>query len=54
MPPVVHCAICGALAESTLGWMSDRDSDGSVRWICPICSRDHVRAIEARLDRDWW
>jgi hypothetical protein len=23
-------------------------------WTCPTCSRDNARAIEAKLDREWW
>jgi hypothetical protein len=23
-------------------------------WTCPLCSRHNARAIEAKLDREWW
>jgi hypothetical protein len=23
-------------------------------WTCPACSRHNARAIEAKLDREWW
>jgi hypothetical protein len=24
------------------------------RWVCPQCTREHVRSIEAKLERQWW
>lgn len=27
---------------------------GIVTWLCAACARTHVRAIEGRLDREWW
>jgi hypothetical protein len=24
------------------------------RWVCADCTRRHVRAIEAKLDQNWW
>lgn len=54
--PPVDCATCGTPADDELAvltWMLDV-SDTGWTWICPACSRDHVRDIEARLDPSWW
>jgi hypothetical protein len=24
------------------------------KWVCPTCTREHVRSIEAKLDTAWW
>jgi len=53
-----RCARCGATesaAEDGLppGW-SLATSDGGVDRLCADCTRTNVRAIEARLDEEWW
>jgi hypothetical protein len=56
------CSFCGAApdpagADPALTWCVDKveTSDGyRTRWVCPDCTRTHVRAIEAKLDQDWW
>jgi rubredoxin len=57
------CSLCGRLADPDrdgdppLGWCADRieDRGGShLRWVCPQCTREHVRAIEAKLEQHWW
>jgi hypothetical protein len=57
------CALCGRAAdpltdgEPPLGWTAEVDDTGrggATRWICPGCTREHVRAMEAKLDRNWW
>lgn len=25
-----------------------------LRWLCPDCTRAHVRDIESKLDQSWW
>jgi hypothetical protein len=52
------CARCGATAPAPegglpAGW-SLGTSDRGVDRLCGDCTRTHVRAIEARLDEDWW
>jgi len=36
-----------------LGW-STADAGGDVTLLCPRCTREHVRDIEAKLDEEWW
>lgn len=55
--PPSTCASCATPAEdpgSVLTWTLEVEDDGSHRWVCPDCSRDHVRDIEARLDLESW
>lgn len=50
------CDWCGVVAEDAtalLGWTSSVEA-GQRRWYCERCSREHVRAIESKLDREWW
>ncbi len=49
----VACARCGATGFDPLTWSSSADRPGR-RWYCARCSRDNVRAIEGRLDQEWW
>jgi hypothetical protein len=59
----VTCSICGRVADPAsegdppVAWSADLvDGRGGqrTRWICPQCTRTHVRSIEAKLDQDWW
>jgi hypothetical protein len=54
---VIACAWCGLVPPDTdtppLTWTSSVE-DGALRWYCEACARQNLRAIEARLDRDWW
>jgi Zn-finger protein len=52
------CATCGAVAPAVTGaapltW-SVAVEDGRRVWTCDRCARDHLRSIEAKLDRSWW
>lgn len=52
------CDRCGLEAgpgegEPPLAWSSEQAADG-VRWACPVCTRDNVRAIEGKLGQEWW
>jgi hypothetical protein len=43
--------------DPSLTWCADivETSEGHrTRWVCAACTRQHVRAIEAKLDRVWW
>jgi hypothetical protein len=51
------CDLCGATAteESTvpLTW-STAVENGRTKVFCADCSRRHLRAIEGKLDSEWW
>lgn len=52
----VTCDNCGIPAvgdDVPLGWVSSVEN-GAARHYCEICSRENLRAIEARLDPAWW
>jgi hypothetical protein len=47
------CPLC-ARARTTadaagLGWSSQHESDGTVTWLCPTCTRAQLWRIEAQL-----
>ena len=54
----IVCSVCGAApAEddtAALAWMRETDQRGRATWVCPACTREHVRSIEAKLDQEWW
>jgi hypothetical protein len=53
------CVRCGTLAEAEateitpIGW-SWTPSERGIEWMCPVCTRDNVRSIEAKLPEEWW
>ncbi|WP_375490037.1 SGNH/GDSL hydrolase family protein [uncultured Jatrophihabitans sp.] len=55
------CSVCGRQADPQvdgdppLAWSAEPigDAEGT-RWVCAQCTREHVRAIEAKLDPHWW
>jgi hypothetical protein len=52
------CTRCGATSLSTedglaVGW-SLATTERGVDRLCADCTRDNLRAIEARLDEEWW
>ena len=53
----VPCSRCGAIAESDdelpPGWSFETTARG-IQWLCRTCTREHVRAIEAKLPEEWW
>ncbi len=53
----VACQLCGRTAATENGppltWVLDTEG-GRRRWTCPDCARDNVRAIEAKLEPQWW
>ncbi|HEX8080347.1 MAG TPA: hypothetical protein VF557_09070 [Jatrophihabitans sp.] len=56
--PSVTCQRCGRTAEPAEGdppltWVLDTAGDRR-SWTCPGCARDNVRAMEAKLEPDWW
>ena len=50
----VGCALCGASAETMpLTWSTSVER-GRTLVDCDRCSRENVRAIEGRLDSEWF
>ncbi|MGZ8742377.1 MAG: hypothetical protein ACXWXO_05600 [Nocardioides sp.] len=52
----VTCAFCGATApgdETPLTWTTAVEN-GRSRVFCDTCSREHLRAMESKLDSEWW
>jgi hypothetical protein len=52
----VTCHHCGASAagdQPPLTWTSAVEN-GRTRYFCDRCSRDNLRAIEGKLDSEWW
>ncbi|HEU4490931.1 MAG TPA: hypothetical protein VFR74_08675 [Jiangellales bacterium] len=52
----VTCAWCGRTAPGErvpMDWVGDV-AEGRQRYYCPVCAREHLRSIEARLDQEWW
>lgn len=48
------CRLCGtAVPPVPLAWMSEATARGTT-WICPDCARTHLRAIESKLDQEYW
>ena len=50
------CSFCGRTAreaESTLTWTTATEN-GKTRMFCDTCSRDNLRAMESKLDSEWW
>jgi hypothetical protein len=55
LEPVKTCDFCGRQAEDaeTLSWTTSMEN-GRLRTYCDSCSREHLRAIEGKLDSEWW
>ncbi len=55
----VSCDFCGADASAEdsggvpLTWTTAVEN-GRSRTFCDTCSREHLRAMEAKLDSEWW
>jgi len=52
------CDFCGTAApgdgdELPLTWTTAVEN-GRQRVFCDRCSREHLRAIESKLDSEWW
>lgn len=50
----VLCARCGAAADGPLVSWTLSVEGGVRRHYCEVCSRENLRAIEGRLDAEWW
>lgn len=54
----MSCTVCGAIPDADdsaarLTWSRGWEN-GRVVWNCPSCTRRHARAIESKLDSQWW
>ena len=52
----VTCDFCGAVAAEDhppLTWTTAVEN-GRAKVFCDRCSRQHLRAIEGKLDSEWW
>ncbi|KPI25870.1 hypothetical protein OV320_7345 [Actinobacteria bacterium OV320] len=49
------CARCGARAQEPppVTWTCSVEN-GVRRYFCEACARENLRAIEGRLDSEWW
>ena len=51
------CATCGrtepADGAALLTWARGVENGRDV-WTCDVCSREHLRSIEGKLDTAWW
>ena len=50
------CAFCATAApgeDTPLTWTTSVE-DGRSKVFCGQCSREHLRAIESKLDSEWW
>jgi hypothetical protein len=52
----VSCSFCGttAAAPPPLTWVFEMGQRRGPVWICDRCARTHLRAIEAKLEQEWW
>ena len=54
--PVATCDFCGTSVEgdvAPLTWTVAVEN-GRARAFCDQCSREHLRAMESKLDSEWW
>jgi hypothetical protein len=49
------CDFCGKQADEaeTMTWVTSVEN-GRRRIYCDTCARRHLRAIEGKLDSEWW
>ena len=49
------CQTCGHTGSGAelLQWVMDRRA-GKVSWTCPTCAATNIRALEAKLEPEWW
>lgn len=52
---VKTCDFCGKQAADadTMTWVVSVEN-GRRKTYCDTCSREHLRAIESKLDSEWW
>jgi len=54
------CSFCGKVSDpedpeaaAPLSWVTSVEN-AKPRVYCEVCSREHLRAIESKLDSEWW
>ena len=48
------CDFCGRqVDEMPMTWTTSVEN-GRKRVFCDTCSREHLRAMESKLDSEWW
>lgn len=52
---VKTCDLCGKRGgeAETMTWVTSVEN-GRRKTYCDTCSREHLRAIESKLDSEWW
>ena len=59
---LLTCAVCGTTLDAdadeqsgllALAWVASYERGRDLRF-CPQCARDHLRAIEAKLDAEYF
>ena len=53
---LVTCDFCGRVApddDPPLTWTTAVER-GRTRRYCDTCSREHLRAMESKLESEWW
>jgi hypothetical protein len=52
---VKTCDFCGKQADDAeaMTWVTSVEH-GRTQVYCDTCSREHLRAIESKLDAEWW
>jgi hypothetical protein len=53
---VLTCDFCGRTAREggeTLTWTTAVER-GVRKTFCDVCSREHLRAMEGKLESEWW
>lgn len=53
---VATCDFCGRAGtdgQLPLTWTTSL-ANGRRQVYCDVCSRDHLRAMESKLDSEWW
>ncbi|MEU3946433.1 hypothetical protein [Streptomyces sp. NPDC029526] len=48
------CSRCGTVAETPSATWTLSVEAGARRHYCEACARENLRAIEGRLDAEWW
>ena len=53
-PGTARCDGCGATVPERPATWSLQVSARGRSWLCELCTRDNLRAIEGKLDEAWW
>ncbi|MFJ6899308.1 hypothetical protein [Streptomyces hokutonensis] len=53
-PQPLVCACCGTRSEGPQPTWTCSVENGTRHYFCDTCARENLRAIEGRLDSDWW